>query len=166
MYDKYKIIERDARKYLDFNELSPPVNLDYIVNKEGITLIQRPMQKKSAMLIKSGPHKLLCVNSRQSLGQKRFNVAHELAHHLLAHKGDVFISKINGEPRMKSEQDRQADIFASELLIPTTTLKRKIYNYDLSLRELARFFKVTGQALETKLNVKRLPLKKAKKFTL
>jgi Zn-dependent peptidase ImmA (M78 family) len=126
------------------------------MKKRKITLIYRKLTYDQAMLIKNKNHKVIIVDERQTLGQKRFNVAHELAHDILEHEGNIFTSRKAINLKDKSSTDQQADIFASELLIPTPVLKRKAHKYNYNLGLLARKFKVTRQAMITKMKIKKI----------
>lgn len=53
-------------------------------------------------------------------------------------------------------QDRQADIFASELLIPTSVLKRKFIKQKGNILKLASNFQVIIEAIKAKAKMKNL----------
>ncbi|SDC31752.1 MULTISPECIES: ImmA/IrrE family metallo-endopeptidase [unclassified Candidatus Frackibacter] len=152
----YKKIEIKARKYLYNHGLNCPADLNYIMKKRKIILVHRKLTHDEAILIKDNHDKVIIVDKRQTLGQKRFNIAHELAHDILEHEGNIFTSRKAINLKNKSSADQQADIFASELLIPTPVLKRKARKYRYNLGLLARKFKVTRQAMITKMKIKKI----------
>ncbi|MFI3213202.1 MAG: ImmA/IrrE family metallo-endopeptidase [Eubacteriales bacterium] len=66
---------------------------------------------------------LICINSGTSLGRQRFTLAHELYHILFEDKLKNVICemKLNVE---KSDSEKEADMFASYLLMPYDALKQ------------------------------------------
>jgi hypothetical protein len=74
------------------------------------------------------------VPTRESPNAQRFLIAHELGHALLRHKVP--------EDRI----EREANAFASELLVPRARLKRAVLRGD-GFRQMARTFEVSHQAL-------------------
>ncbi|MCL2036432.1 MAG: ImmA/IrrE family metallo-endopeptidase [Oscillospiraceae bacterium] len=86
-------------------------------------------------------HERLTAASRESL-RSRWTLAHEIAHVFLGHRQD-------GE-----EEERQADRFASELLVPELILLelRKRLNRNLTVDEVSRLFGVSHNAAAVRLN--------------
>ncbi|WP_027339966.1 ImmA/IrrE family metallo-endopeptidase [Halonatronum saccharophilum] len=153
---KKNIIELKARQYLKLHNLSYPTDLNYILKKRNIKLVNRKLTKDEAMFVRTGEEKIIIIDKRQSIGQLRFNTAHELGHDILGVGNSIFD---NHPPPLakRSLTDRQADIFASELLIPTPSLKKEALKYNYNLEILASIFKVTLQAMKTKMIIKGLP---------
>jgi len=77
------------------------------MKKRKVTLIYRKLTHDEAMLIKYKNHKVIIVDERQTLGQKRFNVAHELAHDILEHEVNIFTSRKAINLKNKSSTDQQ-----------------------------------------------------------
>jgi hypothetical protein len=70
------------------------------------------------------------ISRKQSLAVQRFTLAHEIAHWVL-HPGLVHhrerVESDNLSPRLaKRPEEREADIFASELLMPAAIIKREM----------------------------------------
>ncbi|NLC06054.1 MAG: ImmA/IrrE family metallo-endopeptidase [Erysipelothrix sp.] len=127
-----------------------------------LTVIFYPFTDQiSGMCVKSA--NLIAINSRSTLGRQNFSLAHELYHYCFDDSGgdsatinevSVFYQNYNTE--------READLFASHLLIPDITLNKKVNHVtnnqenSLILRdiiELEQFFKVSRQAMLSRLVV-------------
>ncbi|WP_018249757.1 ImmA/IrrE family metallo-endopeptidase [Orenia marismortui] len=159
-----KIIELKARQYLTANNLNCPVDLNHIIKQRQITLVDRKLTEDEAMFIRTDKEKIMIIDKRQSPGQLRFNVAHEIAHDILDVGNTIFTNPSPAFSKEKSPEDIAADIFASELLIPTPVLKRESYRCKYDLDKLVKFFKVTRQAMITKLSIKKIPCRDGKKI--
>ncbi|HTE24944.1 helix-turn-helix domain-containing protein [Flavitalea sp.] len=82
---------------------------------------------------------ILYVNKKRSADRIRFNNAHELCHYV-CHFG----KKISSE----RDIEKEANIFASELLLPTTEVLPQLVNLNLEkLSDLKRYWKVSMQAI-------------------
>lgn len=153
----YKKIELKARHYITSNDLSCPVDLNNIVKERDIIMVDKELQNGQAMYIPDQEQKIIIIDKQnQSPEQLRFNVAHELAHDIMEHNNSILSNpnaKIAGN---KSPQDRQADVFASELLIPTPVLKREFIKHKGNILKLANDFKVTTEAIRAKAKIKNL----------
>ncbi len=96
----------------------------------GVLLWFTSLNKVDGAIIRTGASDrwAMVVNSDQPDDRIRFSAAHELAHAVLGHRGwehlhiDAF-----GAPR--DQQDKDADQFAGELLMPATSLLREIESY-------------------------------------
>lgn len=154
----YDEIEESARTLIDNYKLACPVNLDSILEKRNIILIKEQLDQDEAMLMKEGDKKIIIVDPRQSNGQIRFNVGHEIGHDVRKHEGNIFTSpkgaKFTGR---KSIEDLEADVFASELLIPTPALSRLAAYCKYDLIKMSNFFMVSVDAMKFKLKVKNMP---------
>ncbi len=70
------------------------------------------------------PKKIIFISSHRPIGRQRFTCAHELGHHFCGHKG-IHIDEIYeyvSKKKNKSAKEIKADIFASYLLMPSTTV--------------------------------------------
>ncbi|MGI9951333.1 ImmA/IrrE family metallo-endopeptidase [Moorellaceae bacterium AZ2] len=86
------------------------------------------------------------INSSQSYVKKRWTGAHELGHAVLKHK--LYCFEEFGTER-DPEEERQANIFAEELLIPLSFLRRILATGKIkSIYELMLIFHVSKDALE------------------
>lgn len=75
--------------------------------------------------------------------RRRFTIAHEIGHLLLGHT-------CNKNSENGSHNETEANIFAGELLVPTTFIK-KDYPRLRDLKELSKLYRVSDQTLTIKL---------------
>ncbi len=123
---------------------APPVNLGVICRWLGIEVYSQPCRAFGALFLAGRDRAVLLVNASLPQGRARFSVAHELGHLLLRHDP---VGRI-GEPR-DPEQERQADRFASELLMPDFLLRED--SGRLSFDALCRRYRVSRQAMRIRL---------------
>lgn len=131
-----------------------PIDIFAIVNgwkEKKITIVKYPMSSRiSGMCTKENKDIVICINSSTSYGRQRFTLAHELYHVLYEDEIDRVICdmSMNGE---KSESEREADKFASYLLMPYDALME--YESDKSkwniekIIDAEQFFQVSHQAM-------------------
>lgn len=129
---------------LDLME-APPVNLRVICDHLKIEVYVMPCRAFCATLTRRRDGSwVMLVNSRLSSGRFRFSIAHELGHYFLHHKTLTHIDE-----KRSPQQERQADIFAAELLMPERLLS--VDSENCSLPELAKRYRVSRQALDIRL---------------
>ena len=131
-----------------------PIDVFAIVNgwkEKKITIVKYPMSSRiSGMCTKENDDIIICINSASSYGRQRFTLAHELYHVLYEEDLQRVICdmSMNGD---KSESEREADQFASYLLMPYDALLE--YEHDPSKWDLEKvidaeqFFQVSHQAM-------------------
>lgn len=112
---------------------SPPVNVEAIAGKLGLTVARRDLGDVSGEL--RGAR--ITVNSRHSRVRQRFSVGHEIGHHQL---------HTDHDQREGSAIEHQANAFAGALLMPPGLLRREIENTQ-NIAELARRFDVSQDAM-------------------
>lgn len=78
-----------------------------------------------------------------------FSIAHELGHFALSHRPISFSELFNGDLGRDDRQEREANIFAAELLMPKVALAREAHKF--TLEELTRRYMVSMQAMEIRL---------------
>lgn len=131
-----------------------PIDIFAIVNGwkgKKITIVRYPMSSRiSGMCTKENEDIVICINSTTSYGRQRFTLAHELYHVLYEKdmKRVICDMSINGD---KSESEKEADQFASYLLMPYDALLE--YEHDKEKWNLEKvidaeqFFQVSHQAM-------------------
>ena len=131
-----------------------PIDIFAIVNgwkNKKITVVKYPMSPRiSGMCTKEGEDVVIAINSTTSYGRQRFTMAHELYHVLYEDNMRRVICDMSMGVD-KSESEREADIFASFLLIPYDAL----FEYEpnrakWSLERIVdaeQFFQVSHQAI-------------------
>lgn len=131
-----------------------PIDIFAIVNgwkDKKITVVKYPMSLRiSGMCTKENKDIIICINSTASYGRQRFTLAHELYHVLYEEDMQRVICdmSMNGD---KSESEKEADQFASYLLMPYDALLE--YEHDKAKWNLEKvidaeqFFQVSHQAM-------------------
>ena len=141
-----------ARRLME--EIGAPGDEDVVVlalRKLDIVLIEDKADQVDAMLVHIPPGRpVIAVNSARPLCRRRFSIAHEIGHYILGHNSLLF-SGSGGEGMIKRDpkQERAANAFAAEFLMPKIALSREAHKY--SLRGLARRYMVSMQAMEIRL---------------
>jgi len=140
-----------ARRLLE--EIGAPDDEDVValaLKKLGIEVIRGMADSIDAMLIHVPPGKpVIAVNSSRPLCRRRFSIAHEIGHYLLGHNSLSFSESGGGMIKRESRQERAANAFAAEFLMPKVMLSREAHRY--TLRALALRYKVSMQAMEIRL---------------
>ena len=120
-----------------------------------ITIVKYPMSSRiSGMCTKEKEDSVICINSTMSYGRQRFTLAHELYHVLYEEDRKRVICDMNMNSD-KSESEREADQFASYLLMPYDALLQ--YESDKSKWSLEKiidaeqFFQISHQAMLNRL---------------
>lgn len=131
-----------------------PIDIFAIVNgwkDKKITIVRYPLSSRiSGMCTKENEDIVICINSTTSYGRQRFTLAHELYHVLYEEDMQRVICdmSMNGN---KSESEKEADKFASYLLMPYDALLE--YEHDKTKWDLEKvidaeqFFQVSHQSM-------------------
>ena len=110
-----------------------PIDIFAIVNglqDINVTVLKYPLSERiSGMCSKVDEDFLICINSTTSYGRQRFTLAHELYHIFYESiEGQVICNMSMGGNQTDSE--KEADIFASYLLMPYDALYQMDANND------------------------------------
>jgi HTH-type transcriptional regulator / antitoxin HigA len=124
-YNKPKF-EKALREIRTLTVLLPEefaVKMRQLCWEAGVVLVLVPSIQRahvSGMARWLNPHKALIQLSLYGKTNDRFwfNFFHEAAHILLHDKQDIFLDEWDGEKSLESEQEREADRWAREFLIP------------------------------------------------
>lgn len=115
-------------------------------NLSGYIVISEDIVKKF------GRDKLICVNSKDSLGHQRFTIAHELAHFLFdfnpVQSNEYYNTYRTDDVEDQSEQ--RANKFAANLLMPEEQFRTKYEELrydDDKLTKLIKYFEVSKKAV-------------------
>lgn len=143
-----------ARSFLKKNNLySFPVNLYKAAKAVGAIIIFEKLPPKiSGLVIEVNnpeyPY-IIGVNISKPFNHKRFTIAHEIGHIVLNHlKKQQIMCEISNSYELKNNKfEREANIFASELLVPTDKLKQ-ITNMNYSTNSLSKFFQVSQDVIK------------------
>lgn len=155
MKPRVSYIRKVARQLLDRHGIKePPVNLQRLVESEGLEYqeVDYFPDDVDALIIPIDGRIVAAVNLNQTPNRRRFSLAHELGHHYL-HQDRSFLEErttidsvdIRSCRNSKDIYETEADIFASELLIPLAFLKT-VYTTGMSIPEVAKVFMVSEAA--------------------
>lgn len=126
------------------------VDLDDLAYLRGGVVRDAVMNNCEGRLIRSGPNGIITINSKiREPGKRRFAIAHELGHFELHERANQFSNFVDQnflEWYKISAIEREANIFAAELLMPDKRFKgacekqEPIFN---NICAVAEFFKTT-----------------------
>lgn len=141
---RYKFIRARVTKLLEECGIkSAPIDLDQIASKLGLQIKEeRTGGDISGFLYRSGSTGIIGVNSKHNKPRRRFTAAHELGHYLLhsAQAGEVHVDPLNAidikfrDTKSSAGTDieeREANRFAAELLMPEDLLSEDIKEFVL-----------------------------------
>lgn len=179
--DMCKILKKIKNKnpYELFNEyeisMNPPIDILNLLQKIGIQVIKRDFADiEKIMEVEEGSvlgaafsnneDLAIFYRAKDTLHRKKFTIAHELAHCCLHCPND---ETNHIEYRLKPytnvskeilKKEREANIFAGELLIPEESLS-KIYHKMIipTLSDLAEIFDVSTSVMAARLDYLKLP---------
>ena len=96
------------------------IDLEAIAYSQGAFVKYRPMERCEASIVGNHRHAIIAVNSRSIATRQRFSVAHEIGHWHL-HRNRLLLctaSEIGRFAPDALDPERQADDFASDLILP------------------------------------------------
>jgi hypothetical protein len=137
-----------ARQHLiaQANPSEVPTNLHAVARGLGVRIRSEPCEEDpeytGSMFIgerRLNGFLLLVVNDLLTPQRWAFTVAHELGHVALKHRGN-----------RTATQERLANVYASELLVPTDRLYRQVRTYGQNIRYLAGINGVSYQVMQTR----------------
>lgn len=154
------------RLLLANNIRSAPVDVERLARSLGADVQRQPADDNlSGFIIRNRKQQVIGVNSNHHRNRQRFTIAHEIGHLLLHDQHDDIHVDGNGcgipvrkrnEESSKGEDDyeKEANLFAAELLMPETFLEQDIIDLEESnlldeevLAPLAHKYGVSSQAL-------------------
>lgn len=126
-------IEKLAEKFRADNDYSQtePIHTKTILRQLGILAVYRPLSKEAhgmSLKAKSG-HCFMLINSNNSRGRQHFTIAHELFHLFI---DDNPIPHICSQDGYKDASEKNADLFASALLMPRSGILKMIPTEDMA----------------------------------
>jgi Zn-dependent peptidase ImmA (M78 family) len=156
MEPNYSFARNMAKKVLkDYKLSAVPTDLTVIFQGLDLKYIQLNDAKEidGAIIEIEGKPAIAVLNKARPLQRQRFTLAHELGHIFLEHiKRDIYDSEetrendVQSSGKAKPPKEVEADIFASELLVPYEQLKK--YTADMNnVDKLTGIFQVSKQAM-------------------
>lgn len=163
-----------VRRLLMENKVArPPVPVERIARKIGARIVVQSLDDGvSGFVYKDKTQSIIGVNTYHSRTRQRFTIAHELGHLLLENRQGIhvdqgdFLLKFRDEDASKGtiDEERDANLFAAELLLPRGLLEKDVESFnaisatdDSQLRDLARRYEVSLQALLIRLSSMGIP---------
>ena len=90
-----------------------------------------------------GEYYAIGFNQNEPWCRRRFTIAHEIGHMLFGHV--CFKNK-----GLKDDNEKEADVFAAELLIPTTLIKKDFQKLP-DVPQLSKLYRVSAEAMGIKI---------------
>lgn len=136
----YSSIKKEAEKIVEFYNTN---NLSAIADYLGIIILTSKLGEVQGFLQHYNHHFIIHVNENiehETIREKV--IAHELAHYFLHKHLNTFQLTLN-TLSFEGTIEREADIFASELLLPDKVLEKEFYYIqNMNIQELAIYFNV------------------------
>lgn len=161
-----EMIEKKVEKLLKAAGIKKlPIDVEKIAELLGLNIVFQSYDEKfSGVLIRQSNNKgTIGVNSLHHVNRQRFTIAHEIGHYLF-HEGDLMIDKAisvnyrGNDTNIDYQKEREANCFASALLMPTKLLESELKKHqidlhdDVQIAELATKFQVSHQAFMIRLS--------------
>ena len=144
----------DFRKNQSLNDVEP-INFKSLLLKLNVLTVYRPLSDDfSGMCLRKENLMFILLNSNHSRGKQHFTIAHELYH--LYCQEDFKLHACNpGNSKGVDTNEKLADAFASELLLPEMGIKKMIPLKELDKKEISistillleNYFSVSHSAL-------------------
>lgn len=148
------------------NITKAPVDLNKVGESLGFTILPFPFpDKRKGMVLIENNHKTIGVNKNHPITAQRYTIAHELGHYLNGHS-HYDNSFNNDETRFFDphfQQEKEADLFAAELLMPKDFLIKDLTEIGIDIDKLTQKYQVSEQAMWIRLTSLRLAERFAKK---
>lgn len=144
-----------ARQSIEKYNIRCPVNLYYVAHRLDVEIYKTkklPRQVLGSVKLSDDKIWIITINSNQINPRQRFSIAHEMGHILLDHgeAGYQFIDTIGKQDQL---YERQADTFATELLMPAVEFKNIYFNHHITNpADIADYFQVSMQTTEIRIS--------------
>jgi Zn-dependent peptidase ImmA (M78 family) len=146
---RIKTLAQKTLKIIDCQK--PPVPVERIAEKIGLRIEYFPLDKRISGILKKNK-KIIGVNQNHHPLRQRFSIAHELGHYLLEHEIDANAEDIVDENfNWNTHLEREANLFASFLLMPEEWIKELTNGKTLDIEKLSQKFQVSEQAMTIRL---------------
>lgn len=149
-----------------------PIDVYAIAEGEGVHVEEVDLEPNvSGFLVLKEDEVVIGVNKNHHPYRKRFTIAHELGHHLIhgamaasnvmTEEGELVFFRDQASESGEIEQERQANQFAADLLMPKDLLKTLVptkirMTDETSIRKLAVKFDVSFAAMSFRLSALKL----------
>lgn len=164
---RWKLIKETANRLLsEANISSPPVELEVLLEQQGVSLTSAPAEEQISgfLLRRAGEVPVIGFNSSLPRVRQRFIIAHELGHLLLHNKSGLHVDRslvrLGGQAKsdVVDEEEVEANRFAAELLMPEKLIREEVrmigraaVDDDPVIDLLAQKYNVSRQAMTIRL---------------
>ncbi len=140
---------------LKLNITQAPIPVERVADLFSLAIIFYPKfpDSISGTIIKDEDLHVIGVNENHSKVRQRFTIAHELGHYIMGHDEN---SILDDSFDKNTDKEREANRFASELLMPYELLKLDIEKSPHDIPSLSRKYEVSEQAMAIRLLETRL----------
>jgi hypothetical protein len=147
-------IRHEAERLLEAAGASrSPVPLRDVVSMLNLSLVERaqePFSTSEAALVPLGDGHAIELYGTRGDRRRRFTIAHEVGHFVL-HPGRLRAERGGLNNVASQRQEREADLFAAELLMPEHLVRQAAFETGADPRQLADRFDVSVQAMTVRL---------------
>lgn len=136
-----------------YNINEPPVSVSEIASHLGFSVVPFNFPDYISAVIRiEDKRKIIGVNESHPKTRQRFSIAHELGHYVsghedFSHRKRTFIDPEKRFLDLSYRDEREADEFAAELLMPEFMLRKDVLEEHLDTPTLARRYGVSEQAM-------------------
>jgi Zn-dependent peptidase ImmA (M78 family) len=127
-----------------------PIPIEKIAEKFGLKVIDFDFPDSIPGVLKADKG-VIGVNKNNPKVRRRFTVAHELGHFLLEHALRKETDIIDEGSNQHVLEEREANSFASQILMPEEMVRKEVGSKTINLKELASKFDVSEQAITIRL---------------
>lgn len=141
-----------------------PVDIEKAATALGFSIFPCPFpEKRKGKVMIEGKVKVILVNANHPLTLQRYTIAHELGHFINAHEHfeDEFIEEELFFLNHSFQNEREAELFAADLLMPKDFLEIDLSHLGVDVSTLASKYQVSPKAMTIRLNTLRLAEKYA-----
>ena len=141
-------ISEKALASIEYKEA--PIPIEKIAEKFGLKVVEFdfPDSIPGVLRIDKG---VIGVNKNNHKVRRRFTIAHELGHFLLEHSNRKETDIIDEGSDQHILEEREANSFASQILMPEQVIRKEAEMKTLNIKALATKFDVSEQALTIRL---------------
>lgn len=147
-------------------EITIPIKIEEIAKMRGINILPYPLgDDVSGLLAIQDGKATIGYNQTEPMVRRRFTIAHELGHYelhrdqsnLFVDKQFIYRSENSGNTPVNQIMEKEANAFASAILMPTDHLRKAVQKMDLDLadgeaiKELAKMFEVSTTAMSIRI---------------
>ncbi len=136
---------------------APPVDVNKVAKVLGFDVVPfvYPDEFSGEIYIEEDI-KSIGVNEKHSKSRQRFTIAHEIGHYINGHTyydktGKIYKDEGFDFSNPLHQQEKEANMFASELLVPREFIIKDLNNFGLDIVKLTELYQVSEQMLWVRL---------------